>query len=64
MTLLYIIHRQEQLDAARADFALVWAGVIGLRPDLDTPGNQVRGWIDFLKYRNLLNPQPRKHPPA
>lgn len=62
MTELYVIHRLEQLDAAREEFALAWAIVIRLEPHLNTLGHQQRAWVTFLQQKNLLNPRTQKPP--
>lgn len=58
MTEIYVMHRTEQMESARAEFSIIWAEVIRLEPLLDTPGYQARGWLDFLRDKNLLNPKP------
>lgn len=62
MTEIYCLHRQDQLDAARAEFADVWRFVIALHPNLNTPSYQQRAWLDFLRSRKLLPPKPPAPP--
>ena len=54
MTTNYALHRAEQMEAARDEFVLVWAMVIALDPKLNTPSHQVRGWVEFLRHKNIL----------
>lgn len=59
MTLLQLLHHEEQVEAARAEFHIVWLVIIRLEPHRNTFPEKVRAWNEYRESKVPI----RKHQP-